>query len=308
MFKTAYLKTLVVALSLGLLAGCSHKRTDAEIASDVQNRINADVTINTRQVSVASNEGIVTLSGTVGSDAERAAAATDASQIQGVKTILNNLQVIPAAASTSAQNAPQSHPKGNASTSKARKPETLPSNRAGNSSATQTTPAATVPEGTSISIRLVDAIDSEKSSPGDAFAATLEEPLVADGRVVAPKNSDVEGKIQEVKSAGHFAGRSEIVLVLTKLTLHGKSYPLSTEEYTQAGSSRGKRTAATVGGGAAVGALIGGLAGGGKGALIGAGAGAGAGTGIQAVTKGQQIRLPSESLLEFRLSAPITIR
>ncbi len=73
------------------------------------------------------------------------------------------------------------------------------------------------------------------------------------------------------------------------------------------GTGRGKRTAATVGGGAALGAIIGGIAGGGKGAAIGAGAGAAAGTGVQGVTKGQKVELPSETVLDFQLAQPVTV-
>ena len=101
--------------------------------------------------------------------------------------------------------------------------------------------------------------------------------------------------------------QSELALALTTLSFNGKTYEIETDQYKKEGASRGKRTAETVGGGAAVGALIGGLTGGGKGAAIGAGIGAGAGTGVQAVTKGQQIRLPSETVLEFRLNTPVTV-
>ena len=94
---------------------------------------------------------------------------------------------------------------------------------------------------------------------------------------------------------------------LTKLIVNGRSYKLQTEEYVRQGSSRGKRTAETVGGGAAVGAIIGAVAGGGKGAAIGAATGAGAGTAVQAVTKGQQIRVPSEAVLEFQLRTPVKV-
>jgi hypothetical protein len=96
--------------------------------------------------------------------------------------------------------------------------------------------------------------------------------------------------------------------VLTKLSFNGKSYDIETNEYKKEGASRGKRTAETIGGGAAIGALIGGLTGGGKGAAIGAGLGAGAGTGVQAVTKGQQIQIPSETRIEFQLNAPLTVQ
>ena len=93
----------------------------------------------------------------------------------------------------------------------------------------------------------------------------------------------------------------------SELIVNGKSYPIETDQFTREGSSRGKATAAKVGGGAALGAIIGGIAGGGKGAAIGATVGAGAGTGVSAATKGQQIKVPSETVLTFRLQRPVTV-
>jgi hypothetical protein len=307
MSKTVFYSLIAIILVSSLSVGCSHNRTDAEIVGEVQTKIFTDSNISTKQVSVGSSNGTVTLSGTVASDLERVAAANDASQVQGVKTVLNNLQLAAATAAAPATtpsqvNAPIRQ--------KAKKvgAKVMQSNALSvPSEVTKKVAVVTIPEGTSLSIRLIDSIDSDKNKPGDAFRATLDSPLSAEGRVVVPKDADVEGKVQELKSAGHFAGRSGIVLLLTKLSFNGKDYPIETSEYTQEGNSRGKRTAATVGGGAAIGALIGGLTGGGKGALIGAGVGAGAGTGVQAVTKGQQVRLASESVLEFRLNAPVTV-
>ncbi len=89
--------------------------------------------------------------------------------------------------------------------------------------------------------------------------------------------------------------------------MNGKTYQISTEPWEQQGKGRGKNTAAKVGGGAAVGALIGGLIGGGKGAAIGAGVGAGGGTAAQGVTKGQQVTLASESIVNFKLSDSLTV-
>jgi uncharacterized protein YcfJ len=97
------------------------------------------------------------------------------------------------------------------------------------------------------------------------------------------------------------------VLQLDSLTSGGKTYNLQTDQYKKTGSSRGKNTAAKVGGGAVVGSIIGALAGGGKGAAIGAAAGAGVGGGVQAATKSQQIKLPSETILNFTLQAPVTV-
>jgi hypothetical protein len=115
------------------------------------------------------------------------------------------------------------------------------------------------------------------------------------------------GRVVDVKDAGHFSGSSVLAVELVSVAMGGKTYELHTTEYRKQGAGRGKNTAAKVGGGAALGAIIGGLAGGGKGAAIGATVGAGAGGGVQAATKGQQIRLPSESVLNFQLLSPVTV-
>jgi hypothetical protein len=139
------------------------------------------------------------------------------------------------------------------------------------------------------------------------FHASISTPIQIDGRTVVPTTADVEGRVVEVKSAGRFAGQSDLVIELTRLQMNGKSYTLATDRWSKQGSSRGKATAAKVGGGAAVGAIIGGIVGGGKGAAIGAAAGAGAGTGVSAATKGQQIILKPETVLNFQLQNPISV-
>ena len=291
----AYIITAVGVLILSLTLGCSHSQNDAQIAGEVQNKINADSGIATKQVMASANNGVVTLSGKVRTEMERTAAANDAAQVEGVKTVVNNLEVEPATASL------QDSPAQQSLRQKSARSTGVPPARL--SPAT----SLTIPEGTLLSIRLIDSIDSDKNKAGDNFRATLDSPIMVGGRVAVPRDADVEGEVLDVKSAGHFAGRSDLALVLTKLIVNGRTYELQTDEYSRQGASRGTRTAETVGGGAGVGALIGGLAGGGKGAAIGAAVGAGAGTGVQAATKGQQIRLPSETVLEFRLKAPLAV-
>ena len=122
-----------------------------------------------------------------------------------------------------------------------------------------------------------------------------------------PAGYDVEGHIVDVKSAGKFAGQSVLALQLDRISAGGKYYNLQTDQYRRQGSSRGKNTATKVGAGAGIGAIIGAIAGGGKGAAIGAAAGGGLGGGVQAATKGQQIKLPSETVLNFTLQAPLTV-
>lgn len=165
----------------------------------------------------------------------------------------------------------------------------------------------TVPSGTSLLVRMIDSVDSSQNKIGDIFHASLEDNLVVGDTVVAQKGADVYGKLAQAKSAGHISGSSDLTLELTGIRIGGNIQTIDSTDYTVAGKSRGKQSAERIGGGAAVGAIIGAIAGGGKGAAIGAGVGAGAGTAVQVLTKGQQVRVPSETLLEFRLQQPVTV-
>jgi len=165
----------------------------------------------------------------------------------------------------------------------------------------------TIPAGQSILVRMIDSVDSSKNHVGDIFHASLETDVTVNGMLVARKGTDVYGRLAEAKEAGHIAGSSELQLELTRMVIDGRDYPVVSSDYTLQGKGRGKNTAEKVGGGAALGAIIGAIAGGGKGAAIGAGVGAGAGGAVQVLTRGQQVKVPSETLLEFRLQQPVTV-
>lgn len=161
--------------------------------------------------------------------------------------------------------------------------------------------------GTTLTIRMIDGVDSSVNQPGEVFRASLENPIVVGDRVVVPKGADVYTRLVSSSSAGKFSGKSELHMELVKLDFQGQSYPLVSSTYSLSGDSRGKNTAEKVGGGAVLGAIIGALAGGGKGAAIGAGVG-GAGGGVyQAATHGKQVRIPSETKLDFQLDQPVTV-
>src|SRR6516225_5979628 len=123
----------------------------------------------------------------------------------------------------------------------------------------------TVPAGTRILIRTVDAIDSSKQKTGFRFTATLETNLQVENTVVAPRGSTVYGRLAQASSAGKMSGSSELTLELTDIVLNGTAYPLLTSTYEVKGKGEGGNTAKKVVGGAGLGALIGGLAGGRKG-------------------------------------------
>jgi hypothetical protein len=173
--------------------------------------------------------------------------------------------------------------------------------------AAQNTQRVTVPAGTRILIRTVDAIDSTKQKTGFRFTANLETNLQAEDKVIAPRGSTVYGRLAQASSAGRMKGSSQLTLELTDIVINGTSYPLLTSTYEVKGKGEGGNTAKKVIGGAGLGALIGGLAGGGKGAAIGVTAGAAGGTAVAAAKKGEQLQIPSESLLEFRLEQPVSL-
>lgn len=314
----------IAALAIGLSA-CSRARSDAELTAAVQGRIHADASLATAPITVQSSNGVVVLTGNVDSDTARTSAENAARQVEGVKEVINNLQVIAAVApapvpqmqATSSEPSPKLKPR-LSKPAKAPKPEAppasaLPAAQQTQGAEVQPPPAApepvkvTIPEGTALAVRLIDPVDTEKNKEGDTFRASLDSPITIEEKTVIPKNADVEVRLVSSKSAGHFTGSSAVVLVVSKIAVGGKSYSVQTGEFSKQGASRGKRSAAIIGGGAAAGAVIGAIAGGGKGAAIGAAAGAGTGTGVQALTKGQQIKLPSETLLEFQLTAPLTV-
>jgi hypothetical protein len=168
-------------------------------------------------------------------------------------------------------------------------------------------PEVTVPAGTRILVRTVSAIDSSKQKTGDRFTANLETNLQAGQTVVAPRGITVYGRLASASSAGRMSGSSDLTLELTDIQINGTAYPLMTDNYEVKGGGEGSNTARKVVGGAGLGALVGGLAGGGKGAGIGVLAGAAGGTALSATKKGQQLTIPSETLLEFRLAHPVTL-
>jgi hypothetical protein len=165
----------------------------------------------------------------------------------------------------------------------------------------------TIPAGQSLLVRMIDGVDSSKNQVGDVFHASLETDLYIRDSLVARKGTDVYGRLAEVKEAGHLSGSAELQLELIRMVIDGHDYPLVSSDYSLKGQGRGSDTAKKVGGGAVFGAIIGAIAGGGKGAAIGAGAGSAAGAGVQVFTRGKQVKVPSETLLEFRLEQPATV-
>lgn len=339
-------RCLVLLLTFVLLFAVScnklGKPDDAAITTDIKAKMFSDPSLKAASVDVSVHNGEATLSGQVPDDGARLAAYKIASESKGVSKVNDQMTVQQSAQAAAVPPSSNSTTEPPAMTSAppvkespTRKPSSHRQTKSvsaqpgpGPDSAAAVPPAptpaperpvapapppppqprtVTVPAGSVISVRMIDSVDSKVNTTGQVFKASLDAPIVVDDRVIVPKGADTYVKLVNASSAGKIKGRSELTLEIQSIVFQGRTYNVTTSDVKQSGASRGKRSAATIGGGAVLGALIGGLAGGGKGAAIGAGVGAGAGTGVQVFTKGQQIKIPSETRLDFTLEQPLDI-
>jgi hypothetical protein len=171
----------------------------------------------------------------------------------------------------------------------------------------QNTAGMQIPVGTAITVRMIDGVDSEQSRLGQTYRASVDEPVLVNDQTAISRGSDCVVKLVEDKESGKFAGRTVLTLALQQVMVNGRMIDVTTGDVTQASSSRGARTAKVVGGTTALGAIIGALAGGGKGAAVGAASGAAVGGAAEVLTKGQRVKIPSETRLTFTLQQPANL-
>jgi hypothetical protein len=167
--------------------------------------------------------------------------------------------------------------------------------------------SAELPQGTPLVLRLIDDVDSTRDAVGQTFRASIDEPVVVGERTIIARGADVVVKLVEDKQSGKLTGRTELTLDVQSVMVNGRMIDVHTDEVTQASASRTGKTGTVVGGTAALGAIIGAIAGGGKGAAIGAVSGAAAGGAVQVMTKGEKVKIPSETRLTFTLQQPLRI-
>jgi len=164
-----------------------------------------------------------------------------------------------------------------------------------------------LPQGTVLTVRMIDPVDSQVNHMGETFRASIDEPVVVGSEQVIPRGSDVVVKLVDDKQSGKITGKTELTLDLVSVTVNGRTVDVNTQAVTRASNSRTGRSEKVIGGTAVLGTIIGALAGGGKGAAIGAVSGAGVGTAAEVATKGQRVHIPSETRLTFTLEYPIRI-
>jgi hypothetical protein len=298
-------------------------RDDQQIGSDIQGKITAESALAGQNIQVTVANGVATLNGKVDNDASRALAAADSASVDGVRTVVNNLVVAPVRAAKP-EPAPKPKPERRhkqvvAENTPPPPPPPPPAAAAPAPDPVQIVPAApppppppvaktvTLPSGTVIPIRMTDTLDSATTQSNSVFHGSLAGDLIVDGMVVAKSGASVVGRVITAKDATHFSGSSELSIELTRIDTVDHPVDVVTDAFTKNGAGRGKNTAVKTGGGAAVGAILGGLLGGGKGAAIGAVTGGGVGAGVNGVTRGQQVQIPTETLVSFHLQSPITV-
>jgi hypothetical protein len=282
-----YRYSLALVILVGLLAGCSRRSPDERIAEDIREKVAADPNTRDSQVAVTAKDGKVTLSGKVHTPAAQKRIEDIAAEAPGTKGIDDQTTIEPDAAGSqdlatdmAAAAAPQ------------RRPAPQP---------------VIVPSGTVLTVRTSQGLSSKNSHSGQVFMATLAQPIGVNGKTTLPLGATVSGTVVNAKAKGKIKGAAELSLALTSISVRGHTYQIQTNIVSSTAKGKGKRTAATTGGGAAGGALIGGIAGGGKGAGIGALVGAGVGFIGGAATGNKQIEIPAESALSFTLTEPLTL-
>jgi hypothetical protein len=332
---------MILTVGLGL-AGCKAKPavSDDALTTTIQSQLSGDSAIAGQQITVSVQGGVATLNGVVANDAQRTIAARDAAGVAGVKEVQNAL-VVGTASVAAATPAPAPEPLKPSAGVAAVEPkrererhEAAPIERMAPppppvQQANQPAPppveqapapappppppqpvfkSVTIQAGDSLPVRVTQTLDSATTQQGTAFSGVVASDIVVDGVVAIPAGTVVSGQVDVVHEAAHFKGAALLTVSLNSLTRKGEKVPLTTDPYTVEGKGRGKNTLEKTGGGAAVGAILGGIFGGGKGAAIGAAAGGGVGAGANAVTRGQQVQIPSETVVRFKLSDPVTVR
>jgi hypothetical protein len=344
----AVLLLSIAGLAAGCKMKQAAAPTDQQIATDIQTKIKSESALSQQNIQVSVANGVATLNGSVTDEASRALAANDSGNISGVKTVINNLTVQSATAApvaapeqtaqTTANPAPEparsrdrdarpdrkkKHEYQREESAPANAPVTpayQPSAQADNippPPPVQAPPPpppqpvvrdVTIPAGTIVPVRITETLDSKTAQTNDAFHGALAADLGTQGVIALRRGAPVVGRIIDSREAAHFKGQSLLSLELTEIQRSGQKISVTTDAYTKQGAARGKNTATKAGGGAAFGAIIGALAGGGKGAAIGGLAGAAAGTGVNAATRGEQTVIQTETLINFQLQSPITVR
>ena len=215
----AAISTAMACVLFSFPIGCSKRPSDETITKEIQAKVAADPDTKDSQVTVASKDGKVTLTGTASTAAAQQKLEAIARQEPGIAGVENQTAVPP--------------------------PPPPP-------------PPIVVPAGTDLVITLSQSLGSKTSQSGQTFLATVARPVTVGDQTAIPKGSSVTGTVITAKEKGKIKGEGQLSLTLRSITINGQTYQVQTGVLDSTIKGKGKRTAATTGGGAAGGALIGG--------------------------------------------------
>jgi BON domain len=306
-------------------------RPDADIQNDVVAALSQSSQLQGQSITAATIQGDVTLSGSVRDSSSKQLAGQIANGVKGVRSVENNLTVSaaplqppPAANQQSdeqvpppppydqgvsnpnqAENNQQSYPPQPAQPPSPNNPQQP--NQPAQPTYQQPSGPVTIPAGTLLKARTSEPLDARRAQVGTIFQATVANDIYEGNVLAIPRGAVLTGQVTSLQKPGDLGGKSGLQLQITSLSLGGQTYALTTDAWTGDGPNKAGYSAANTAGGAGLGAVIGAIAGGGPGAAIGAVAGGVTGLAASAATKGPQVVIPPEALLNFHLANPVTV-
>lgn len=317
------LAVFVCATTAASLLLAQAARPDADIQTDVATALAQSPQLQGQSITSATIQGDVTLSGAVQDESSKQLAQQVAAGVSGVRSVENNLtvkspsaqQTAPASSESPNEQVPPpppydqgvSNPNQNYPPTQEQVPGYPEQRTYPQPGYQQPSGPVTVPAGTLLNVRTSEPLDSKRTQAGTTFQATVASDIYEGNVLAIPRGAVLTGQVTGAKKAGDLAGKYGLQLQITSLSLGGQIYPLTTDAWTGEAPNKAGYSAANTAGLAGLGAVIGAIAGGGPGAAIGAVAGGVTGLGASAATKGPQVVIPPEALLQFHLAAPLTV-
>ncbi len=308
-------------------------RPDADVQADVVAAITNSPVLNVQPITASTVAGQVTLSGSVDDNASKDLAEITVKKVSGVRTVVNNLEIVPMGAPDAAEAGTDGQQPAQQSAGQ----EPVPPVSSSPSTATAPPPSygapqypqppqnqypqrqypsgrplpsgpILIPQGTLLNVRLSEPLDSHRAGEGAFFQATSASDIYVGGVLAIPRGATLQGQVVHAESAkGSLGGNSTLALRLNNLVLEGHTYPLNTDIWVGNSHGKGAYSAGNTITGASIGAIIGGIAGGGAGAAVGAAIGGATGAVASSASSGPRVILPPEMVLPFHLVGPVTV-
>ena len=314
----------------------TQQRADSAIAEDLNSKLMASNTLRPLDLGIWVHSGIVTLTGTVPTQALRTQAEQMAKSVAGVQSIDDKIAIGAPPQSAPGfsgqqqngvpgnQETPPPPPPGYSQNGEAPSPNSPPSPSSppepGNPAesgygqnappppANNPSQTLTIAPKTPIYVMIMQTLDSKHTQLGQRFHGILvQDVVVQNGMIAVPKGADVFGTVIDARGPGHLKGRPHLALQLTGLNVANSTYPLSSYIWARGGPGKGGQSTANIVGGGLAGTVLGGAFGGGDGALLGGLLGGVGGAGLSSLWGGPRLMIPAESVLTFYLNAPLTV-